>query len=85
MQYNLENLWEMLEMLNTEPTDAEQKTYCDAERSKSAFLRMLNDEQAKLFFTLEEDISRHIEVERKAAFIRGIKFATQFLFEAIEK
>ena len=85
MQYNLENLWEMLEMFNTKPTDAEQKTYCEAEQSKSVLLRTLNDEQAKLFYVFEENMSRHIEAERKAAFIKGVKFATQFLFEATEK
>ena len=85
MQYNLENLWEMLEMFNTKPTNAEQKTYCDAEQSKSALLRTLNDEQARLFYIFEEDMSRHNEAERKAAFIKGVKFATQFLFEATEK
>ena len=85
MQYNLENLWEMLEMFNTKPTDAEQKTYCDAEQSKSALLRTLNDEQARLFYIFEEDMSSHNEAERKAAFIKGVKFATQFLFEATEK
>lgn len=85
MQYNLENLWEMLEMFNTQPTDAEKISYSALERSKSALMRVLNDEQVKLLYIYEENASNHLEVERKAAFIKGVKLATQFLLEASKK
>ncbi len=85
MQYNLKNLWEMLESFNIKSNEDEKTIFCIAENQKGILLRTLNDEQNKLFFCYEESMSTLIGTERREAFIKGIKFATQFLLEATEK
>ena len=85
MQYNLNNLWEMLENYNIRSSEEEQKFFSDAENKKLALLRLMDDDQKRLFFHYEEAMSSLIETERKEAFIKGVKFATKFLLEATEK
>ena len=85
MQYNLNNLWEMLETYKVDSSENAKKIFCCAEKKRTAFLQLLNNEQSHLFFEYQESISTLIETERKEAFIQGIKFATQFLLEATDK
>ena len=85
MQYNLNSLWEMLESFNITSSEDEKTIFCITENQKNNLLKTLNDEQKRLFFSYEDYMSNLIETERKEAFIKGIKFATQFFLEATGK
>ena len=75
----------MLESFNIKSSEEEKTIFCDAENKKSVFLKSINDEQTGLFWGYEEAMSALMETERKEAFIKGVKFATQFFLEATEK
>ena len=82
MQYNLDNLWEMLESFNINASKSEKPFLLIEVKKKSALFSTLSEDQVQSFLDYEESLSQLIEAERKEAFIKGIKFATQFLFEA---
>ena len=85
MQCNLDNLWEMLESFNIKTSETEKPFLLIETKKKSAFFSLLSEDQAQSFIDYEESLSQLIEAERKEAFIRGVKFATQFFLEATKE
>lgn len=82
MKYSLEYIWECLNITQSDATEEEKRLMKIVAKNEEALINAVNEEQAKLLENLQESISNFINSERKEAFIKGIKFATQFLFEA---
>lgn len=85
MKYSLEYIWECLNITQFDATEEEKRLMKIVAKNEEALINAVNEEQAKLLENLQESISNFINYERKEAFIKGIKFSTQFLFEATKE
>lgn len=82
MKYSLEYIWECLNIIEPNATEKEKKSIIALEKNYEALTKAVSIDQAELLQKLQDATSNVIDTERKEAFIKGIKFATQFLFEA---
>ena len=84
MQYSLDYLWELVNGRERQP-DAEKKAMIDtAEMKRTAFLRLVDDEQLTAFYEYFETLIAISEYDKRAAFSEGVKLATRFLLEATD-
>ncbi len=84
MQYNLNEIWEMLDMHNHNASKEEQEIMSKLSNIENKLSADLNNDQKDLFSSLMSTISDLSYLERKEAFIHGVKFATQFLLDATD-
>ena len=84
MQYNLNEIWEMLDMNNDHSSQEEKEMMSKLVDIENKLSKKLNTEQKVILSNLMNTISDLSYIERKEAFIRGIRFATQYLLDAAD-
>ena len=84
MQYNLDEIWEMLDMNNNNPSNEEKEIVSKLVNLENKLLVNFDDEQNNMFSSLMNTLSTLNYLERKDAFIKGVRFATQFFLDATE-
>lgn len=84
MQYSLNEIWEMLDMNNNHSGREEKEMLSKLVGIENGLSEKLNAEQKVMLSNLMNTISDLSYIERKEAFIKGIKFATQYLLDATD-
>ena len=85
MKYSLDCIWECINITHPDATEEEKRLMKIVLKIEEALINAVKEEQMKLLENLQESISNLINSERKEAFIKGIKFATQFFLEATKE
>ena len=85
MKYSLDCIWECINITHPDATEEEKRLMKIVAKDEEALIKAIDKEQAQLLKKLQESISNLINSERKEAFIRGVKFATQFFLEATKE
>ena len=85
MKYSLDCIWECINITHPDATEEEKRLMKIVLKNEEALINAVKEEQMKLLENLQESISNLINSERKEAFIKGIKFATQFFLEATKE
>ena len=82
----LEEIWENYKWEECASLHGERKIKHYAVSSKlEELLESLNEEQRKVFESYKELHNEYIYISEKECFIRGVKFGTSFIFDAICK
>ena len=81
----LDTLWEYIETFNPYASEEEKAILIVVAEKSEKLSKSLTADQALIFEDYHGFLSELHSVERKESFIKGIKFATQFLLEATEK
>ena len=81
----LDTLWEYIETFNPYASEEEKAILIVVAEKSEKLSKSLTADQALIFEDYRDSLSELHSVERKESFIKGIKFATQFLLEATEK
>lgn len=81
----LDKLWEYIETFNPYASKEEKAILIVVAEKSEKLSKSLTADQALIFEDYHGSLSELHSVERKESFIKGIKFATQFLLEATEK
>lgn len=84
MQYNLNEIWEILDMNNDHSSQEEKEMMSKLVDIENKLSKKLNTEQKVILSNLMNTISDLSYIERREAFIRGIRFATQYLLDAAD-
>ena len=74
----------MLDMHNRNTSKEEKEIISKLENIENELTETLNNNQEELLSSLMSALSDLSYVERKEAFIHGVKFATQFLLDATD-
>ena len=85
MKYSLNYIWEVLNIIEPDATEEEKNSMIVLERNYKALIKTIGTGQEQLLDKLQESISGLIDTERKEAFIKGVKYATHFLLDAIKE
>ena len=78
----LETLWEYIDTFNPYASEEEKKIFSIVAKKSEEFEKIITDEQMRAFEDYKDSLSELHSVERKEAFAKGVRFATQFLLEA---
>ena len=76
-------LWKYTDIFNLYATDDEKKTLSVVAKKSSDLKKSLSDNQYLVFEDYQNSLLELCSVEKKEAFIRGVKFAAGFIFEAL--
>ncbi len=85
MKYSLDYIWECLNTIEPDATEEEKRILRIVAKNSEILATSISDEQAKLFEIFQDSLYELFSAEKRGAFIKGIKFATQFFLEATEK
>lgn len=84
MKYTLDYIWECIECEKIYANNQEKETITKLADIEDKLSSDLNDKQKDLLKDFTDAISDLSYLERKEAFIQGVKFATQFLLNATD-
>ena len=79
----LSELWNNIDMLEVSASPEEKEIIGYLQTHENALINALDDRQTDLFKRYESSLSELNYVSRREAFIKGIKFATAYLLEAM--
>lgn len=86
MKKYLENLWFNYLIEIPIARSEKEKTIINNWSEKEKYFRsILNEEQIKAFNEYDNALSMVSRISEKNAFVKGVMFATQFLFEALHR
>lgn len=77
----LDVLWEYVDTFNPYASDDEKKVLSIVSEKSDAFKKMITDDQYSLFEDYQDSLLELCSVEKKEAFIKGVKFASQLIIE----
>ena len=80
----LSELWNNIDMLDVSASPEEKEIIGDLQTHENALINTLSDKQKGLFKRYEDSMSELIYICSREAFIKGIKFATAYLLEAMD-
>ncbi len=84
MQNDLEKLWfDYLIEFPIKNSEKEKQIINEFTKKESQFRSKLNEEQVKLLEEYDSAVSKVSSISEKNAFVKGIMFATKFLFQAL--
>lgn len=84
MKNNLENLWlNYIIEIPMNKTDKEKEIISEWAKKEDYFYAMLSKEQINAFEDYDNTLSQVNRITEKNAFIKGVMFATRFIFEAM--
>ena len=81
----LEKIWDTIKMLDTKASVEEASITPDLESLDQALNESLNEEQKELLHKYYDLLSELNIILEREAFIKGIKFATEYMIEAVDK
>ncbi len=84
MKHNniLNELWEYIDTFNPYAGKEEKEILSVVAVKSEEFAKSMTNEQIPIFEDYHDSLSELHSVERKEAFVKGVRFATQFLLEA---
>lgn len=86
MRENLDDLWfNYLIESPVQLNEKEKTTIKEWSKQEKYFRSKLNEKQIELFEEYDKSLSNVNRISEKNAFIKGVMFATHFLFEALYK
>lgn len=80
----LDTLWEYIDTFNPYTSEEEKKILSVVAKKSEEFVKSMTNEQTVAFEDYRDSLWELHSVERKEAFAKGVKFASQFLLEATE-
>lgn len=84
MRKDLENLWfYYLIEFPVKKSDKEKDAIDKWSRQEDYFRSKLNEEQLEILEEYDNAVAEISRISEKNAFFKGVKFATQFIFEAL--
>lgn len=83
MRKELEDLWYYLIEFPVKRSDRENAIIKEWLKQEDYFRSKLNDEQLQILEKYDYATSEVSRISEKNAFFKGIRFATQFIFEAL--
>ena len=78
----IDTLWEYIETFNPYASEEEKKIFSVVAEKSEIFTKTMTDEQIPIFEDYHDSLYELHSIEQKEAFVKGVKFATQFLLEA---
>lgn len=78
----LDTLWKYIDTFNPYSSEEEKKLFSIVAKKSEEFEKIITEEQMKFFEDYQASLSKLQSVERREAFAKGVRFATQFLPEA---
>ena len=79
----LSKLWNHIDMIDVEASPTEREVIGDAQTHGNALINSFDDKQKVLFDRYDASMSELNYICRQEAFIKGVKFATSYLLEAM--
>ena len=78
----LDKLWEYIETFNPYASEEEKAILIVVAEKSEKIEKSMTDEQMPIFEEYRDSLSELHSIERKEAFIKGVRFTTQFLLDA---
>ena len=78
----LDTLWEYIETFNPYASEEEKAILIVVAEKSEKLSKSLTADQALIFEDYHGSLSELHSIERKEAFIKGVRFTTQFLLDA---
>lgn len=85
MSYSLDYIWDYIESQKRYASEEEKAIVSKLAISEKELTENLGDKQKELFNNFTNIMSELNYLDRKESFIVGVRFATGFLLEAIDK
>lgn len=80
----LVKLWEYVSMANTYASTDEKESMICVYKKTEDFVKSLNEDQKQLFEDYYDSITMLNDICLREAFIKGLKFATDYLLETFD-
>lgn len=81
----LDLIWESMDIINPYASESEKESLCKIEEKAEKIRNLMNKDSINLFEKYEESMFEYSSVKEKEAFLKGIKFASNFIFEIIKE